>query len=385
MPFNCVLVGQGALLIVCAERLLQHGHRIGSIVSSCPQVGTWARKKGAFLIDPSENLADMLGREPFDYLFSIVNHVITPEQVLALPRLGAINYHDSVLPTYSGFNASAWAVLDGQREHGVTWHRMTADVDAGAVLLQKTLPISEDEITFSLSARLSELAGRSFADLLALLEGGTLVEAPARPAQNFHFKSDRPGFPVLDWTQPASQLLRMVRAFDFGTEDNWMTRAKLQTLSGDYLCVGSATRLASLSATLGTLGRVSATGVEVNAADGALLLSELTTLDGQPIRGDLLGAYGLIAGATLAASPPGLIEAAQSLDREVTKTERFWLHRLQRLNAPELGELEATLLPAQSTASRLPCRKPLPACRLRKNAPCLQPRWQAMSRRSVTL
>lgn len=340
MPFLCVLIGQGSLLIACAEHLLRRGHRINGVVSDCPEVGAWSQKTGAMLIAPNEDLVDLFGRQPFDYLFSIVNHAITPAEVLALPRRGAINYHDSALPAYSGFNATAWALLDGQTEHGITWHRMTTDVDAGAVLMQTQLPIGEDDTAFSLATRASESAARFFAELLTLLENGQPAETPARPAQNFHLKSERPGFPVLDWDRPVQDLLRLIRALDFGSADNWMTRAKLRTPSGDFICVGHATRLAPLHAAPGTLGLVSANGIEVSAIDGAVLLAELTTLEGDALDVARLRALGLVSGAVLPPSRPEAIEAVRVLDREVTRTERYWLRKLERLSAPAPGELK---------------------------------------------
>ena len=310
MPLDCVLIGQGTSLTACADILLRRGHRVGKLVSNCPVASAWAQRKGIDRLDPAEPLAAALSGEPFDLLFSIVNHAITPAEVLALPRLGAINFHDSLLPSYSGFNATAWALLDGRTEHGVTWHRMTADVDAGAVLLQEAFPISEDDTAFSLAARASEAAVRSFETLMASIESGTLRETPAQAARDFHFKSDRPGFAVLDFAQPSAALLRTVRALDFGTEDSWMTRAKLRTPAGEYVCVGRASALPASGALAGTVGQVSAVGVEVAAAGGSILLSELSAVDGAPLDRSRLDRLGLVPGARLPAHDTGTARAA---------------------------------------------------------------------------
>ncbi len=338
--FVCALMGQGPQLIACAEVLLARGHRISRVVSDCAEVTAWTQKKGLARIGTKENPADSLAQEPFDYFFSIVNHAITPPEVLALPRRGAINYHDSRLPAYSGFNATSWAILDGQSEHGITWHRMTADVDAGAVLVQRTFAIGDEDTAFALAARASEVAVRSFGELLDGLEKGSLVEEPARPAENFHFKSERLGFSVVDPRATTLEIQRLVRALDFGPEESWLSRPKLQTPSGAFIAVGAVAPGSSHGAP-GTLHRASAEALELSVADGSLVLSDLATLEGEPLSAEQLGALGLVAGATLSSPPTELADAARELDRRVTKRERSWVSRLSSVAAPTLSELRA--------------------------------------------
>lgn len=127
-------------------------------------MSAWSNTKGIARVPASEGQAAWLGREPFDYLFSVVNHTITSADVLALPRRRAINYHDSPLPRYAGFNATAWAIIDGQTQHAVTWHEMSADVDSGAILLQQPIEISEDDTSFSSAPSASRSVWIVFAD-----------------------------------------------------------------------------------------------------------------------------------------------------------------------------------------------------------------------------
>jgi natural product biosynthesis luciferase-like monooxygenase protein len=354
MSFNCVVVGQGPQLIACAEQLLGSGHHIQSLVSDCPQVTAWSQKKGISRIGQSENATELLGAMAVDYLFSIVNHSILPPALIALPRLGAINYHDSALPAYSGFNATSWSILDGQREHGVTWHRMTQEVDAGAILVQKRFPISEDDTAFSLATKAAAAGVESFKELLTGLRNGTLVEVPPRPAENFHFKSERPGFAVFNATQPAADFVRLVRAFDFGPEENWTTRAKLRTPNGAYLCVGSAVLTTTVgTAPPGTISQVSLAGVELITPQANVLLSDFSTLQGQPLSVDSLGALGMVKGATIGSVDPEAVGQLESFDREVTKSERFWVRKLARLQPTELGELKPTASTAAATVQQV--------------------------------
>jgi len=348
MPFSCVIVGQGQQLIACAEVLLGSGNQIQNLVSDCPQVASWSQKKGISRLSLKEGLNDPYEGDPFDYLFSIVNHSILPPSLLALPRLGAINYHDSALPKYSGFNATTWSILGGEVGHGVTWHRMTTEVDAGAILIQKKFPISDDDTAFSLAARAATFGVQSFVELIAALENGLLKEAPPRPAENFHLRSERPGFAVFDCGRPAADFVRLVRAFDFGREENWTTRAKLRLSDGTYLCVGSAVEARAMGSPIpGTVLQLSSAGLEISALNSSVLLGDFTTLHGQPVSSEALAAFGVNVGAVLDGQTPETIRHLKSFDRETTKSERFWVRRLESLNPTELTGLR----PSSSSGS----------------------------------
>ena len=72
-----------------------------------------------------------------DWLLSIANLRMIPDDVLALPTKGAINFHDGPLPAYAGLNTPAWAIINGAPTHGVSWHVIEGGVDEGDLLAQK--------------------------------------------------------------------------------------------------------------------------------------------------------------------------------------------------------------------------------------------------------
>jgi len=311
---------------------------------------------GVTRLDPSENLAGAIGAEPFEFLFSIVNHAITPADVLVMPSQGAVNYHDSPLPAYGGFNATAWAILDGAKEHGITWHRMTSNVDAGSVLLQRVFPIGDEDTAFSLSARAGELAVRSFGELLAKLESGGLTEQPGLPVTKFHFRSERLGFAALDWNQTVAALSRLVRGLDFGTEDNWMTRAKVQTPQGQFFCVGGLTSCDLVPGVAGVISRVAGDSFIVNGLDGSVVLSDLTTLEGDPLTSAWLEQEGVVPGAVLPVVDSILVHHASALDLDVTGKERYWQSKLAQLSP----NLPSELKPSGSAGETQSLTLPLP-------------------------
>ncbi|HEY6880373.1 MAG TPA: formyltransferase family protein, partial [Polyangiales bacterium] len=140
----------------------------------------------------ASDLLRYFAREPYDYLLSVVHHAIVGAPLLTTAGLDAINYHDSLLPALAGFNATAHALLEGQQQHGVTWHRMSAEVDRGELLLQERFEIGDEDTAFTLSVKCSQACIESFRVLLARLEQGRPEGNPQVGAGSFHVRSERP-------------------------------------------------------------------------------------------------------------------------------------------------------------------------------------------------
>lgn len=335
--FSGVFIGSGRLLIACAETWLGRGHNIPALISDCPEVTAWSAKKGIARIATSQNALDLLPRERFDYLFSIVNHAIASAELLAAPRRRAINYHDSALPLYAGFNATSWAIIDGRSQHGISWHEMASTVDSGDILLQQVIEIQEDDTAFSLNAKCAEAGAATFPLLIGKLEAEVyrdiaIATVPQGMMQGFHFRSERPGLGVIDFRNTASEISALVRGLDFGTDDSWMCRPKL-TIGNDLVLIGQIARISAPSAPPGSIIAIKGDQLTVATSDGAVILSDLATIDGNPIS---LSALQLETGQIL---PSQDFATAVAEDFQATKHERFWRERLASLNWPMVPEV----------------------------------------------
>jgi methionyl-tRNA formyltransferase len=139
---------------------------------------------------------------------------ILPRAVIDLPPLGTLNIHASLLPRWRGASPIQAAILAGDTETGVTIMRMVPQLDAGPILLQAPTPILDDETFGELQLRLSELAALAIVEALTLM---ALGDAPGEPQDEalvtYAPKIDRNRARV-DWTRPAVDVARAVRAFD---------------------------------------------------------------------------------------------------------------------------------------------------------------------------
>ena len=160
-----------------------------------------------------EQRARLAARAP-DVLVVAAYGLLLPPAVLALPRLGCINIHASLLPRWRGAAPIHRAIEAVDAETGITIMQMDEGLDTGPMLLRRALPIAADDTTASLHDRLAALGGECIVDALAALQRGELVATP-QPAEGVTYaaKIGR-AEAAIDWTRPAAEIERAMRAFD---------------------------------------------------------------------------------------------------------------------------------------------------------------------------
>lgn len=135
-----------------------------------------------------------------------------PEELYNLPPHGTLNLHDSLLPKGTGFSPVIWSLISGESQIGLTVHRMDESLDTGDVLVQHSLPIGPHDTGTELVERGIALIPGALKEALAALESGNPQWRPQDKAARtyFHKRSERDS--LIDWTWPAEDLERLVRA-----------------------------------------------------------------------------------------------------------------------------------------------------------------------------
>lgn len=271
--FSALLIGNETLTHQCGAALLARGHRIAAVVTRHAEVRKWAAGAGLRVVTPGDWAA--LDGLSVDWLLSVANLSVIPAQVLALASRGAVNFHDGPLPAHAGLNAPVWALLAGEARHGIAWHLIAGGVDEGDVLEARSFDIAPNETALTLNTRCFEAAMESFPALLAQLEGGLRPVPQDLSRRSLHLRSDRPAaMGRLDFSRPADEVARMVRALDHGRYWNPLVTAKIDTGSR-VLNVGTA----EVTQAAGAPGQVLSAGAEglvVACGSGAVRLNRLT-------------------------------------------------------------------------------------------------------------
>jgi natural product biosynthesis luciferase-like monooxygenase protein len=340
---RCVFVGDEPLVEQCADIARQHGLDVVLIATAHPMVRAYAAELGIATVAPGAEAA-ALDEHPADVLFSVANLRVLSASVLERVST-AINFHDGPLPAYAGLNVTTWALLAGERRHGITWHLMTADVDAGSVVASETFPIADDETAFSLNARCYEAALASFPRVAAAVAAGTLTTAPQSPGERRLFRRhDRPAR-LLDPQAPAAESARAVRALDFGHRLRNPIGAVRLVLDDETYVIDGVRELEPLgSYSPGTIVHLDGDGARIATSVGDLLMTALSTPEGTATDAVTVARrHGLETGATLPSPPAELVAAVTELEPELARHEVFWLDRL--------AETAPTVIAGPTTAS----------------------------------
>lgn len=210
-----------------------------------------------------------------DLMVVVAYGLILPQVVLDIPRLGCINSHASLLPRWRGAAPIQRAVQAGDAESGVTVMQMEAGLDTGPMLLKVTTPISAGDTGGSLHDRLAQLGPQAVVQAIEGLAAGTLqgeVQDDALATYAHKLNKDEAR---IDWSHPADELERLVRAFN-----PWPICHS--TLDGQPLKVLAA-EPAEGRGQPGQILDASKDGLTVACGEGALRLTRLQLPGGKPL------------------------------------------------------------------------------------------------------
>ncbi len=140
-------------------------------------------------------------------------HILVPD-VLELPDAGSVNVHASLLPELRGAAPVTWAVARGYDRTGVTVMRMSEGMDEGPILLQREVPIAEEDTASSLRSRLAEVGAEALVETLALMEVGAIEPLEQDHERATYAPKVNREVARIDWTRSAVEVANHIRGMD---------------------------------------------------------------------------------------------------------------------------------------------------------------------------
>jgi len=209
----------------CLEALLELGMDVRLVVTheDDPSERIWfasvsevARKNDIAVITPlnvndPKVIAQAAAAEP-DFLFSFYYRSMLGDELLRVPGKGAFNLHGSLLPRYRGRVPVNWAIINGEKETGVSLHRMVSKPDAGSLVAQRPVPILINDTALDVFRKLVCAAERVILQSVPSLLDGSAKETAQDLRKGSYFGGRRPEDGRIDWRRSAWEIHNLVRA-----------------------------------------------------------------------------------------------------------------------------------------------------------------------------
>lgn len=209
----------------CLDALLELGIEVRLVVTHHNDVSelVWfgsvaelARRNGIPVIIPDEvNVEEVItqvSRCKPDFIFSFYYRQMLGPRLLEIPARGAFNVHGSLLPRYRGRVPVNWAILHGEKETGVSLHRMEIKPDAGNLLAQRAVPILKNDTAFDVFQKLKCAAEMMLLETVPEMLAGRASETPLDLDKGSYFSGRRPEDGKIDWRLPARDIHNLIRA-----------------------------------------------------------------------------------------------------------------------------------------------------------------------------
>jgi methionyl-tRNA formyltransferase len=225
-----IFMGTPEFSVPSLERLILDGHEVAAVFTQpdkpagrgkhlhAPPVKALALEHGIPVHQPAKIRNNEEVRAIFetvspDACVVVAYGKILPAWMLAIPRLGCINVHASLLPKYRGAAPINWAIANGERETGATIMQMDVGMDTGPTLTQRSIRIGDYETAPELSARLAQLGAELLSETLPRIERGEVAPLTQDDSEATYAPMLKREDGLIDWRMSASEIANHVRAF----------------------------------------------------------------------------------------------------------------------------------------------------------------------------
>ncbi len=211
-----------------------------------------------------------------DWIFNINCYQYLRPIVLSKAKCGVINFHNGPLPRYGGVNIPTWVILNGEQQHGVTWHLVNEAIDAGAILEQSTFELSSKVTAAQLMVKCIQEGIRLFEENWnQWIEGKTKPRVQIGERLYFGLKDKVPNEGLLSANNTNVDWDRTVRALHLFPYPNDVAYAHIRIQHQKYFAIAGKIIDDNISHPIGTIMFDQPTGFAVQLSDGHYLITQL--------------------------------------------------------------------------------------------------------------
>lgn len=222
-----VFMGTPDFAVPCLEKLIENGHEVVGVFSqpdkpvgrkqilTPPEVKACAVEHNIPVYQPEKikgsNALEIINELSPDILVVVAYGKILPKEILESAKFGCVNVHASLLPLYRGAAPIQWAVLNGDKQTGVSIMQMDEGLDTGDVILTVKTEIDENETSAELFDRLSLIGANALVDALELIENGEAKPQKQPQGEYEYAKMINRDMCPINWSNSAEKIHNQVR------------------------------------------------------------------------------------------------------------------------------------------------------------------------------
>lgn len=225
-----VFMGTPDFAVGTLEAILAAGHEVVGVFTQpdkpkgrgknmqFPPVKETALAHGLPVYQPEKireaSFVDTLRKMEPEVIVVVAFGQILTKEILDMPKYGCINVHASLLPKYRGSAPIQWAVINGEKESGVTTMLMNEGIDTGDMLKKAVVPLDEKETGGSLFDKLADEGAKLLVETLKDLEQGTITRTPQQEEEATHVKMLDKKMGLIDFSKSAVEIERLIRGLN---------------------------------------------------------------------------------------------------------------------------------------------------------------------------
>ena len=225
-----VFMGTPDFAVGTLEAILAAGHEVVGVFTQpdkpkgrgknmqFPPVKETALAHGLPVYQPDKireaSFVDTLRKMEPEVIVVVAFGQILTKEILDMPKYGCINVHASLLPKYRGSAPIQWAVINGEKESGVTTMLMNEGIDTGDMLKKAVVPLDEKETGGSLFDKLADEGAKLLVETLKDLEQGTITRTPQQEEEATHVKMLDKKMGLIDFSKSAVEIERLIRGLN---------------------------------------------------------------------------------------------------------------------------------------------------------------------------
>ncbi|MGN6542207.1 MAG: methionyl-tRNA formyltransferase [Ginsengibacter sp.] len=255
MSLRIIFMGTPEFAVPSLNKIYEAGYEIAAVITAPDKpagrgmqitqsaVKKFALAKNLKILQPEK----LKSREFIEELKSlkadlqvVVAFRMLPEIVWNMPPMGTVNLHGSLLPQYRGAAPINWAIINGEKETGVTTFKLQQQIDTGNILLQEKIPVSENETAGTLHDKMMNVGAELLLKTIQGLENGTLKEIPQPSTSNVGHAPLRAAPKIftetgeINWNKNVEEIYNLIRGLSpYPSAFTFLNGKKLKIFSAE--------------------------------------------------------------------------------------------------------------------------------------------------------